>query len=338
LTDRYGRRISYLRISVTDRCNLRCIYCMPPEGIALVQREEILSFEEIAEIARAGAELGLIQVRLTGGEPLVRRDLPRLVRMLRAIPQITDLSLTTNGQLLAESVEALEAAGLDRVNISLDTLDPDCYRALTGGGELERVLAGMEAALNAGFHPVKLNVVIIPEEAGSIRECQPSGTTHLTDKVRERDLCRFTELTRERPIHVRFIELMPIGVARTTYQSHQEIKQRLEKYGDLLPTEGPRGSGSAHYYRFAGAPGTIGFISPISERFCAHCNRLRLSARGELRSCLYSRGGTDLRAILREGGATGELKRAIQATVSEKPEARPDPFVPSTMKMSQIGG
>jgi cyclic pyranopterin phosphate synthase len=303
MTDGFGRRIEYLRISVTDKCNLRCVYCMPLEGMEWLRRDELLSFEEITRIVEAMAPLGLRRVRLTGGEPLVRRDLPELVARLSAIPGIDDLSLSTNAVLLEEHAEALRDAGLNRVNVSLDSLDPERVdRIARRPGSYERIMRGLEAAERFGFRPLKINVVLM-------------------EGMNDDEIPAFAELTRDRPWHVRFIEIMPTGanlaLSEHRYLSCDEALARVRRLGRIEPVEGPTGNGPATYYRYPGAAGTIGVITPMSHNFCDRCNRMRLTAEGQLRPCLFGDLQTDLRAALRSGQP---LEPLIRDTLAVKPE------------------
>lgn len=303
MVDGFNRRIEYLRISVTDKCNLRCRYCMPLEGLDWLKRDSLLRYEEIAEVVRIMAPLGLRRVRITGGEPLVRRDLARLVRMIDEIPGIDDISLSTNAVLLADQAEALREAGLDRVNISLDSLRPERVDAIVRRlGSHERIHAGLRAAEEAGFAPIKINVVLI------------RGTN-------DDEIADFAEITRHRPWHVRFIEVMPTGanlaMSRDQYLSCAEALERVREVGALEPVPGPVGNGPATYYRFPGAPGTIGVITPMSHNFCEKCNRMRLTADGQLRPCLFGDLQTDLRTPLRRGEP---LEPLIRETLRVKPE------------------
>ena len=299
--DRFGRRINYLRLSVTDRCNLRCLYCMPADGIPLIPQHEILSYEEIRTIVQAAAGLGISRVRLTGGEPLVRDQLPELVGMLSGLEGIEELSLTTNGTLLKDYARRLKQAGLSRVNVSLDTLRADRFRRITRLGNLEDVLAGIRAAEDAGLHPVKVNTVVMRGiNDGEIRD--------------------FARMTCEHGWHVRFIELMPFGAAAGPVPS-DEVLRHIGLLGKLEPAASLAGNGPARYYRLAGAAGTIGFISPITgPSFCSRCNRMRLSPDGKLRACLLSGDETDLKAPLRNNASPAELRRLILKVVAAKPE------------------
>ena len=297
MTDRFGRTIEYLRISLTDLCNLRCVYCMPAEGVGKLRHGQILSIEEICEIAEAAVALGIRKIRLTGGEPLVRRGVVELVRMLKALPGLQELALTTNGLLLPELAGPLKEAGLDRVNISLDTLDAEKYRRLTRIGSLEQALAGIRAAREAGLSPIKLNAVLI-------------------GGVNDDEIPALAELTRTQPIEMRFIELMPIGDAEVfgpeAYLPADEVLRRLP---ELEPLPAVRGS-VARRYRLPGAVGTVGLISPVSCSFCGECNRIRLTADGHMKPCLHAAKEFPLRGLHGE-----ELKEAIRAAVNAKPEA-----------------
>jgi len=303
MQDGFGRRVEYLRISVTDKCNLRCVYCMPLEGLPWLRREELLSYEEITDIVRVMAAMGLRRLRITGGEPLVRRDLPDLVRQLAGVDGIEDIALSTNAVLLDEQAEALRAAGVRRINVSIDSLDETRMDAIARRpGTLRRVLAGMEAAERVGFEPIKVNVVLM--------------RGHNDDEIAE-----FAALTRERPWHVRFIELMPTGsnldLSADAYVPAAEALERVRELGDLEPADGPAGNGPARYFRFPGAPGSVGVITPMSHNYCASCNRMRLTADGQLRPCLFGSQQTNLRDPLRAGA---DLRPFIEETLRIKPE------------------
>lgn len=320
LFDPFQRHINYLRISVTDRCNLRCIYCMPPEGIPLVPHSEILSYEEISLVVRVGAELGINKIRLTGGEPLVRAGLPKLVQMLSQIKGIDEVSLTTNGTFLKRYALGLKQAGLSRINISLDTLKVDRFRHITRLGELGDVLSGIEAARDAGLRPVKINMVVM------------KGIND--DEVQD-----FAKMTYEGGWHVRFIELMPFADVTELVPS-SEVRQRIMSLGKLEPCFPVAGNGPARYYRLPGAEGTIGFISPVTEPFCSNCNRMRLTSNGRLCPCLLSEDDVDLKGVLRRNASPQELERLILKAIASKPECHhlADGIVPIKQNMSQIGG
>jgi cyclic pyranopterin phosphate synthase len=323
--DSFGRRINYLRISVTDRCNLRCLYCMPLEGIPQMSHSELLSYEEIQTVVRAAAELGINMIRLTGGEPLVRAELPKLVRMLSQIEGIEELSLTTNGVFLKKYALELKQAGLSRVNVSLDTLKADKFRYITRLGELQGVLEGIEAAKKAGFEPVKTNTVVMRG-------------------INDDEILDFAKITYEDGWHVRFIELMPFkGVVE--FVPSIELRQHISLLGKLEPCASITGNGPAMYYRLPGARGTIGFISPLTETsFCSRCNRMRLTSDGKLRPCLLREDEIDLKLPLRSdeiGSSMKELKRLILKAVASKPEHHHlNEGVARLVnrKMSQIGG
>jgi len=322
LYDSFQRPINYLRISVTDRCNLRCIYCMPAKGVRLMSHRDILTYEEIYTIARAAAELGINKVRLTGGEPLVRSGLTELVKMLAQIEAIDDISLTTNGTLLSRYAAELKQAGLKRVNISLDTLKSGKFGLITRGSlNLDDVLEGIEAARSVGLNPVKLNMVVM------------SG-------INDDELLDFAAKTINEEWHVRFIEFMPINSSASYFVSVSDMRRRLELLGQLEPCLPSVGNGPAKYFRFPHARGTVGFITPISEHFCFHCNRLRLTADGRLRSCLLASDEVDLKQPLRGGIPLAGLKRLIEAAVADKPlrHRLAEGYVPKDRPFSQVGG
>lgn len=303
MKDQFGRRVEYLRVSVTDKCNLRCVYCMPLEGLPWMRRDEILDYEEIESIVRTMAGMGLRRVRITGGEPLVRRDLPDLARMLGAVPGLDDLSLSTNAVLLDEHADALRAAGVSRINVSLDSLREDRVDAIARRpGSFPKVMAGLDAAERVGFAPIKLNVVLMKG-------------------VNDDEIEDFAAITRERPWHVRFIEVMPTGsnldVSADQFFSCQAALRRLGAMDDLEPVEGPPGNGPATYHRFPGAPGTVGVITPMSHNYCDRCNRMRLTADGHLRPCLFGSLQTNLRDALRAGD---DIVPLIEETLRVKPE------------------
>jgi cyclic pyranopterin phosphate synthase len=326
LEDAHGRLISDLRVSVTDRCNFRCRYCMPAEGMPWIPREEILSFEEIERLVRLLVGLGITDVRLTGGEPLVRREFPALVARLRAIEGIEDLSLTTNGYLLADQAADLVAAGIDRVNVSIDSLARARFFEITRRDALDRVLAGLDAiAAFPQVRPVKVNAVPMP---GLGRD----------------DVLRFCDLARERGFQVRFIEFMPLDGDRA-WRAEQvltgaAVRAMVEEVHPLR--ERPREPhATALVYAFADGRGEIGFVNPVSEPFCADCNRLRLTADGRLRTCLFSLHETDLRGPLRAGADDAELQSIVRAAVWRKElKHRIDEpgFRPPARTMSAIGG
>jgi cyclic pyranopterin phosphate synthase len=305
LVDAFRRPITYLRVSVTDRCNLRCVYCMPEAGLPWIAKPDILSYEEIASIVRAAASIGVRSIRLTGGEPLIRRDLDRLVAMIAAIPGIDDIALSTNALLLADQAPALVAAGLRRVNISLDTLQEDRFTAIARRPGLAKVLAGIEAAIAAGLGPVKINCVVMRG-------------------ANDDELEAFAELTRERAVHVRFIEVMPVTenveLQRDAWVSSDEVLTRLNALGALRPVPNPHGNGPARTFAYDGAPGTVGVISPLAHDYCETCNRVRLSADGRLKLCLFGDNMIDLRTPLRTGGGEEAIVDILRASMHVKPE------------------
>jgi len=325
LSDSFQRPINYLRISVTDRCDLRCIYCMPSDGISLMSHGDILSYEEIYTVALAAAELGINKVRLTGGEPLVRSGLPELIRMLARIDAINDISLTTNGLLLSHYATELKQAGLRRVNVSLDTLKQDKFEFITRrNGNLSDVLEGIEAARSRGLNPVKINVVVM---AG----------------INDDELLDFAIKTIDEEWHVRFIELMlPVGVSTTASQfvPVSDMRKRLELLGELEPCLPGVGNGPAKYFRFPQARGTIGFIAPVSEHFCVHCNRLRLTSDGKLRLCLLAEDEIDLKQPLRSRVSSDGLKQLIEEAVARKPWQHhlDEGYIPKDRPFTQVGG
>jgi len=316
--DSFHRPINYLRISVTDRCNLSCIYCRP-EGrkLPLLPRSEILSFEEIAEIASAAAKLGISKLRITGGEPLVREGICDLIRMLSRIPGIDDLSMTTNGTLLGKFARRLREAGLKRVNVSLDSLRRERYKRITRADALHNVLSGIEEARKAGLEPVKINVVVMRG-------------------VNDDEILDFARLVIEEGWHIRFIEFMPTPSANNPewLVPVREMKSRIEeKFGELLPAD-PRGAGPAECFRIKGGEGTLGFIGAMTTHICFRCNRIRLTPDGKLRPCLLSPIEIDVKSILRSGG---EIERKIREAVLKKPKERAADFIPARV-MSEIGG
>jgi cyclic pyranopterin phosphate synthase len=305
LTDAFKRPITYLRVSVTDRCNLRCVYCMPEAGLPWIAKPDILSYEEIAEIVRAAAHVGVRSIRLTGGEPLIRRDLDRLVAMIAASPGIDDIALSTNGLLLAEQAPALRAAGLKRANVSLDTLREDRFAAIARRPGLNRVLEGIDAALAAGIGPLKINCVVMRGQ-------------------NDDELEAFGALTRERAVHIRFIEVMPVTenveLQRDAWISSDEVLERLRGLGELHAVPNPHGNGPARTFAYDGAPGTVGVISPLAHDYCETCNRVRLSADGRLKLCLFGDHLIDLRTPLRAGGGEAAIVDLLRGAMHVKPE------------------
>ena len=320
--DSTRREIHYLRLSVTDLCNLRCRYCMP-DGVEKLEREAVLTYEEFLRLAALFAQCGIDTVRVTGGEPLVRKNVAQLVAGLKAIPGIRKVTMTTNGILLAQQLPALLTAGLDSVNISLDTLRPEVFRQITARDEFAAVQAGLQAALESGI-PVKLNCV---PQAG----------------VNEGELEDLAALAENRPLQVRFIEMMPIGYgAAMPCISGPELRQRFaRRWPELQPlTEAAFGDGPAVYYTVPGWQGSIGFIAAVHGKFCASCNRVRLTSQGFLRPCLASEAGCDLRALLRSGADDTQLLAAIRETIWAKPREHhfEDSSMPATRGMYRIGG
>lgn len=370
--DTFGRTIDYLRISLTDRCNLRCVYCMPEEGVTALDHKDILRLEEVEDIVKIAAQRGIKHLRLTGGEPLVRKGIVGLIHRLKQIEGIESIALTTNGILLPSMAKELKKAGLDRVNISLDSLDETQYHAITRRGKLADALAGIEAALNYGFDPVKINVVAV---------------RHL-----QQDFAAFTRMTLDKPLHVRFIEFMPIGTIEgelpaavpapfkkfeneklndlskpsslpnqkkngipwsgddviSVEEIRKSINKSLEKegFGALVPLgttmdnplkeKRPTGWGPATYFKIKGAQGTVGFISAMSNHFCASCNRLRLTADGKLRPCLFSDNELDIRSVIRKG-PENDIQDVFDEALHIKPKEH---YHQQGTKrtMSQVGG
>jgi len=328
LNDDYKRHINYLRISITDRCNLRCTYCMPPDGMNLLAHHDILSYEEIVRIAQIAVNEGMSKIRITGGEPLVRKGVVNLVHNLSRLEGIKDLSMTTNGILLSEYARPLADAGLQRVNVSMDSLQPGLFKDITRGGDLSLVWKGIEKAQDAGLSPIKINVVAI----------QGFNDSEIID---------FARLTINNDYQVRFIEFMPIGNGngwhQEKYLSGLKIRTIIEEHHMLEPVlpspEGMRGP--AELYRFPGAQGMIGFINPISSHFCATCNRLRLTADGKLRPCLFADQEIDIMQPLRSAGTDEELKVLLHKALSSKPKGHTvmEPtFRKCTRDMVAIGG
>ena len=310
MQDRFQRNVTRLRVSVTDLCNLSCVYCRPSQGVPHLERKDILSFEEIATVVKYGAELGIRSIRLTGGEPITRRNVERLVTSLSKIPGIEDLAMTTNGVLLRQYAAVLKEAGLMRLNVSLDSLRADRFRQITGGGSISDVLQGIEEALHVGFLETKVNMVVM------------RGTNE--DEVEE-----FARMSLEKPLEVRFIEYMAFGcrmIEERKFVPSKEVMERISRLGELIPVGrdrplGPSNKvrGPARLYRLKGAVGTLGFISPVSQPFCGDCNRLRLTSDGRLRACLLAGGEVDIRAILRGNPTPETIKRAFLEAAVLKP-------------------
>jgi GTP 3',8-cyclase len=323
LRDQFGRSIEYLRISVTDRCNFRCVYCMPLEGLKWLPKADILSYEEITEIVRQLAPLGLRRLRITGGEPTIRPNLERLIASLRSVPSVEDIALSTNGVRLPDLATSLRAAGLDRVNISADSLRPERIASIARRNLGFDPVSAAAAAQVAGLDPIKMNVVVM------------RGIND--DEVED-----FARLTLEHPWHIRFIELMPVGELRELTADHivpsDELLARLERVASLAGDTGPaRGNGPAAYYRFAGAPGTVGVITPMTHTYCGSCNRVRLTADGRLRTCLFGDHEVDLRTPLRDGAA---LEPYFRKALAEKPKEHEllQLKIGGLRALSQVGG
>jgi cyclic pyranopterin phosphate synthase len=323
LRDQFGRSIEYLRISVTDRCNFRCVYCMPAEGLPWLPKADILTYEEIAEVVRQLAPLGLRRLRVTGGEPTIRPDLEALIRLLRAVPEIEDIALSTNGARLVELAPRLRAAGLDRLNMSADSLRPERIAAIARRNlAFDPVVAAL-AAERAGIAPIKINFVVMRG-------------------INDDEITDFARLTLEHPWHVRFIELMPVGEMSTLTWDHvvpsDEVLARIASLGALAPDGGPpRGNGPAKYYRLAGAAGTVGVITPMTHTYCASCNRVRLTADGRLRTCLFGDHEVMLRDALRAGEPLEPLFRDALAN-KPKEHALLQMKVGGLRALSQVGG
>jgi len=325
IIDHFHRTIDYMRISVTDRCNLRCVYCMPEEGIEPLSHNAILRYEEIVRIVRLAAGLGISHLRLTGGEPLVRRGLPSLVLELNAVPGIESLAMTTNGTLLDQFANELKAAGLQRVNISLDTLRPDRYHAITRRGELDDVLRGIEHAQIAGLEPVKVNMVVMRD-------------------TNDDEVVDFAHMSVEKAWNVRYIEVMPLG--KDAWINHDVLvptaktRDRIEgALGALEPAE-LVGSGPARVWRIPGAEGTLGFISAVTEHFCPSCNRLRLTANGGIVPCLFSAVEFDIAGPMRAGATDDELASLLRQAIGAKPDGHHigEQVTMMAHEMSRMGG
>ncbi|MFZ5565104.1 MAG: GTP 3',8-cyclase MoaA, partial [Thermodesulfobacteriota bacterium] len=304
LKDRFGRQLNYLRVSVTDRCNFNCLYCRRWDFVEYFPSAEILSYEEILRLIRVGAGLGITKIRITGGEPFVRKDVCSFIQQVVATPGISDVSVTTNGLLLDQYLDTLRAAGIRRLNISLDSLKRDKFRLITGRDVFYPVWENIMAALAAGFSPVKVNVVAMRD-------------------INDDEITRFAELTRSFPLHIRFIEYMPSSryhLDQYRQMLMPEIRARVEAGGRLIPVQTSDTSNIAHRFKYAGAKGEIGFISPVSRHFCATCNRLRLTADGKLRPCLLSDRFVDIKTPLRTGLTDREVAGLFHLAVLSKPQ------------------
>jgi cyclic pyranopterin phosphate synthase len=325
LTDPFGRRITYLRLSVIEQCNYRCDYCMPESPHRSCGQEERLTIDETVAIVEAFASLGVARYRLTGGEPLLRRDLESLASALSAVDGVSDLSLSTNGDLLAGRADRLHRAGINRINLSLDSLDPASFRRITRGGDLNRVVAGIDAAIAAGMRPLKLNMVVM---AG----------------INDHEIAPMIEFARQRGAALRFIETMPIGATATAAMSRHlpaetilaHVRQHLGQ--ELVPIFESLGGGPARHYRVADGDFTVGVISAVSRHFCASCNRVRLSARGDLHLCLGQQERMALGQLLRNGADCEELTAAIHKAIALKPWGHTFNQGAAAIEMSQIGG
>jgi len=302
LRDKYQRTIDYMRVSITDRCNVRCVYCMPKEGIASASHDEILTYDEILRVCEAAVQLGVRKIKITGGEPFVRKDMPMLVKELKAIPKLEEVTLTTNGILLGDHLKMLVAYGIDGINISLDTMNRQLYQEITRFDRLDQVLHNIDRALSYDNLVIKVN-------------CVPINWPN-------QDFVELASLARERAIHVRFIEMMPMGYGKDfDYVGEEEIKKQISDiYGPMIPTQERLGNGPSKYYEIAGFRGKIGFISAMSHQFCHQCNRIRLTSQGRLKACLQYETGTDLKVLLRNGASDEELIKAMQASILEKPK------------------
>lgn len=326
LIDQYDRKIDYFRISITDRCNQRCVYCMPEAGVTPISHDNILSFEEIEKVVKASVSLGINKIRITGGEPLIRKGIVDLISILSEIKGIDSLTMTTNGILLDKYAKSLKNAGLIRLNISLDTLDNEKYEVITKTKGFKNVIKGIMKAQEAGLYPVKINVVVIRG-------------------INDNEIADFINFSCRNNLYIRFIEFMPTNSRlfwkKEKYISMCEIKRRCEDFVELEKSD-ESGNGPAEYYRIKGAPGRIGFISPFSNQFCFRCNRLRLTAQGRLRSCLHNFNEIDLRNKLRQNASQAEIKELIKKAVFNKPEGHYMKLLESDKRacqiMSQIGG
>lgn len=327
LVDSYNRPIDYLRISVTDRCNLRCVYCMPSEGIVLMGADNILRYEELIRIAAIAVKHGITKIRITGGEPLIRKGIVELIEELAKLKGIVDLSLTTNGVLLEKFAFSLKKAGLTRVNVSLDSLNKERFHKITRGDFLESVLDGLEEAERAGLNPLKINCVAIKG-------------------FNDDEILDFALLTKKKPYHIRFIEYMPFEAQaawdRDKCISASQIMDKINSFQKLIPLGDPeKRTGPARRYKFIDGIGEIGFINPVSDHFCGTCNRLRLTADGKLRTCLFSDAELDIKAAIRNGCTDREIEDLLFRAVKEKPERHhisDNIFKKCSRTMNFIGG
>lgn len=327
MKDIYKRKIDYIRISITDRCNLRCVYCMPAEGIKLIKHEEVLSYEEIIRLCKIFAQTGISKVKITGGEPLVRKDVHKLIKSIKEIDGINNVTLTTNGILLENQIDDLVKAGLDAVNISIDTLKDDTYRELTRIGDVSKVVSSIRKCLEYKNLKVKINTVPIKGK-------------------NEDEIIDLIKLCKNNDISIRFIEMMPIGLGRNMNGlNDEEVMSIIEKnIGKLTPYNGKLGNGPSNYYSLEGYKGKVGFISAVNHKFCETCNRVRLTCEGFLKACLQYDIGTDLRTMLRNGSSDEEILEAVKSTIYNKPESHNFNLIKNEEEkveyrgMSQIGG
>ena len=306
LIDKHNRHLNYLRISITDRCNLRCLYCMPHDGLAKLRHDEVLTYEEILRLATIAVNLGVNKIRLTGGEPLIRKGILQLLPSLVNLPGLKDISMTTNGVYLKENIEKIKSAGIKRVNISLDTLRRERYRKITGYDGFEQVWEGIQLAGELGLNPIKINMVVMKG-------------------INDDEVVDFAGLSLNHPYHIRFIEYMPSGFADQDAQLHHvpnsDVKDQITSLGKLVKVLNTETDGPTDRFRIEGAPGEIGFISPLTHHFCQVCNRLRLTANGHLRPCLLSDQEVDLKTPMRAGVSDSEIEQIFLKTAENKPRA-----------------
>jgi GTP 3',8-cyclase len=330
MLDKFNREINYLRVSITDRCNLHCVYCRPKEGVSLQGHEDILRYEEIIRVVSLAVKMGLIKVRVTGGEPLVRRGFVEFIAALKKIDGLKDISLTTNGILLEEFAQKIFDAGINRINISLDSLDKDKYFKITNGGDLDAVLRGIASAEEAGFYPIKINTVLIKG-------------------FNDNEALDFARLAAEKPFQIRFIELMPMGKTNLDhigeYMPTSQLIEKISQNFELEPLKNKKNKsdGPARIFKIKGGLGEIGFINPVSDHFCTTCNRLRLTSDGKLRACLLNEAEIDLKKALRENCSDAELEKLIWDAVLLKPQKHEVVCTDNSLKkcsrmMSEIGG
>ena len=327
MIDVYKRKIDYIRISITDRCNLRCVYCMPKEGIKLIEHNDILSYEEIIRLCKLFVKIGISKVKITGGEPLVRKDVHKLIKAIKEVDGIDNVTLTTNGILLEDQIDNLVKAGLDAINISIDTLNDDTYKELTRIGNVNKVIKGIYKCLEYKNLNVKINCVPIKGK-------------------NEDEIIDLIEIAKNNNISIRFIEMMPIGLGKNIKGlNDEEVTSLIEKnIGKLTPYNGKLGNGPSNYYTLKDYKGKIGFISAVNHKFCETCNRVRLTWEGFLKACLQYEMGTDLRSMLRNGCSDDEILKAVESTIYNKPESHNFNLIKEedekveNRTMSQIGG